>query len=405
MNFRIFYVASLSLFLLAPLARAQEKPAGEQPKITYDEHVKPILREHCFSCHNADGAKSGLVLDTYAKAMEGGSGGEVVLPGDVESSRLYALVSHAEEPFMPPKQDQLAAAKLDIIKKWIEGGALENSGSTVVIKKKKTFEFAGGGAGKPEVVAMPEGLWRQPVVYTQRAGAVTALASSPWAPVVAVAGQRQIVLYHSDTAACLGVLPFPEGIPHVLRFSQNGTLLLAGGGRGGHSGFVALYDVKSGRRITKIGDELDIVLAADINADHTLIALAGPQRVVRVYATATGELVHEIRKHTDWVYAVEFSPDGVLLATSDRAGGLFVWEAETAREYLNLRGHNGPVHDVAWRADSNVLASAGEDGTVKQWEMNDGNQIKSWGRSEEKMEGLRNTARAIETRCFCPPDN
>ena len=32
-----------------------------------------------------------------------------------------------------------------------------------------------------------------------------------------------------------------------------------------------LYDVKTGQRIAKIGDELDAVLAADVNASHTLV--------------------------------------------------------------------------------------------------------------------------------------
>ena len=128
----------------------------------------------------------------------------------------------------------------------------------------------------------------------------------------------------------------------------------------------------------EVGEELDVVLAADINEDHTRIALGGPGRVVRIYSTADGSLLHEIRKHTEWIYAVEFSPDGVLLATADRNGGLFVWEAETAREYQNLAGHKAGVTDVSWRPDSNVLASASEDGTIKLWEMEGGKEIKNW---------------------------
>ena len=207
---------------------------------------------------------------------------------------------------------------------------------------------------------------------------MTALAASPWAPLVAVAGQKQIVLYNSDTAQLLGVLPFPEGIAHVLKFSRSGSLLLAGGGVGGKAGVVVVYDVKTGKRVFEVGDELDVVLAADINEDHTRIALGGPGRVVRIYSTADGSLVHEIRKHTEWIYALEFSPDGVLLATADRNGGMFVWEAETAREYQNLAGHKGAITDVSWRIDSNVLASASEDGTIKLWEMDGGKEIKNW---------------------------
>ena len=57
-----------------------------------------------------------------------------------------------------------------------------------------------------------------------------AIASSPWAPVIALGGYRQVLLYHAQTLDPLGVLPFPEGTPYVLRFSRNGRLLLCGGG-------------------------------------------------------------------------------------------------------------------------------------------------------------------------------
>ncbi len=207
---------------------------------------------------------------------------------------------------------------------------------------------------------------------------MTALDCSPWAPLAAVAGQQQISLYHTDSGALLGVLPFPEGIPHILKFSRSGTLLLAGGGVGAKLGTVVVFDLKTGKRVFEVGDELDVVLAADINEDHTRIALGGPGRVVRVYSTEDGSLLHEIRKHTEWIYALEFSPDGVLLATADRNGGLFVWEAETAREFQNLAGHKAGVTDISWRDDSNVLASASEDGTIKLWEIEGGKEIKSW---------------------------
>jgi len=59
------------------LAAADDPPK----KITFDDHVRPIFRESCFSCHNQDRAKGGLALDTYAATMEGGSGGEVLGAG------------------------------------------------------------------------------------------------------------------------------------------------------------------------------------------------------------------------------------------------------------------------------------------------------------------------------------
>src|SRR5262245_40922488 len=240
----VLFIGLMSLSASLALAKDAKPPAPAAPKITYDEHVRPIFREHCFSCHSADKQESGLQLDSYQKAMSGGSSGEVVLAGDLASSRLWALVSHAEEPKMPPKQDKLAAAKLDLISKWIEQGAPENPGSKVTIKKSALAAVSASTTGKPEgPIAMPEGLLKQPVLYTKRPGQVTALASSPWAPLVAIAGQKQVSLYHAGSGELLGILPFPEGIPHVIRFSRSGSVLLAAGGRGGQSGCVVLYDV------------------------------------------------------------------------------------------------------------------------------------------------------------------
>ena len=144
-------------------------------------------------------------------------------------------------------------------------------------------------------------------------------------------------------------------MPHVLKFSRNGSLLLAGGGRGGKSGRVVVWSVTTGERVIEVGDETDAVLAADISPDQTQIALGGPSKVVRVYSTRTASCIHEIRKHTDWITALEFSPDGVLLATGDRNGGLFVWEAFTGREYFTLRGHTAAITELSWRLDGNVL--------------------------------------------------
>ncbi len=358
-------------------AGAQEPKPG-QP-ITYMDHVRPIFREHCFNCHNQNKATNDLALDSYERLRKGGASGEVITPGNPDDSYLWLLVNHESEPHMPPKTDKLPAAKLEIIRQWIAGGALRDSGSKVEAKPKPALSLAvSAGAARPAgPPILPEGLSRQPVVVTPRAAAVSALAASPWAPLVAVAGQRQIVLYHADNGQLLGVLPFPEGIPYVLRFSRSGALLLAGGGENARRGLVAVYDVKTGRRLFTVGDELDVVLAADISPDHTRVALGGPEKLVRVFNVADGTQLYEIRKHTDWIYAVEFSPDGILLATADRSGGLVVWEADTGREYQNLEGHKGGVTSISFRDDSNVLASGSEDGTVKLWNLEDGKVLKS----------------------------
>ncbi|MCA9074598.1 MAG: hypothetical protein KDA93_06160 [Planctomycetaceae bacterium] len=374
-----YFVTTCVIVLTACTSVTFADDAAE--KVTFQDHVLPIFRMRCGSCHNANDKKGGLVIDDYAALRTGGSSGEVVEPGDLEASYLWSLITHESEPAMPPGQPKLPEEELAVIQKWIVGGLLKDKGSKAEMPKKQNTiaKIEVSTERPPGPPPMPAQYLGEPQTITSTANAVTALATNPWSPLAAVSGFQQIALYDTRDRRLLGVLPFPEGQPHILKFSRNGALLLAGGGRGGASGKVIVFDVATGERRIEVGNEYDLVLGADLSPDQTMIALGGPKKMLRVYSTATGELLHEMKKHTDWITAVEFSPDGVLLASGDRANGLVVWEAFTGREYLVLNGHSGAINDLSWRPDSNVLGSCSADGTVRLWEMNNGGQIKNWG--------------------------
>jgi WD40 repeat protein len=352
-----------------------------KPKINYKDDVSTVFQTHCNACHNLDKKKGGLVLENYSSLMQGGGSGSVVEPGDPDNSRLFLVVNHDEEPSMPPNSSKIPDKDIALIRKWIEAGAPETSGSVVVMNEKPKLDFKLDPAamGKPQgEPAMPKGVPTEPVVVTDRPNAIFAMASSPWAPLVAIGQHHQIVLYNSKTQRLAAVFPFPEGTVASLKFSRDGEILLVGGGRGGQLGRAVGYSVKTGERLFEVGQEYDTVLSADLSPDRSLVALGGPSKVLRVYNTSDGSLVYENKKHTEWVTSVSFSPDGVLLASGDRNGGLVVWEALTGREFYDLRGHKGMITDLSWRPDSNVLASSSEDNSIKLWEMQKGEQLKSW---------------------------
>ena len=156
--------------------------AGAQDKVTYQDHVRPILENRCLNCHNAEKKKGGLDLTTYGGAMAGGSGGVNLEPGDPANSQFFKCITHAAEPFMPPKSDKIPQTEVDVIAKWIAGGLLDTSSSSARVKKKAEFAMAAGGnAGKPDgPAAMPEHLLLEPVITATRPDAVTAMAHSPW---------------------------------------------------------------------------------------------------------------------------------------------------------------------------------------------------------------------------------
>ena len=351
---------------------------AQESKTNFDDHVKSIFRQRCGSCHGPDSKNGDLDVTNYTALMQGGSSGTVIEPGDPDGSYLYSLVTHEDEPVMPPG-GKIPDTELAVIRKWLEMGALENAGSKAVISKKPTAAAMGENPlVRPDVVALFPRTPLEPVQHTPHGPVVASMTTSPWAPLLAVAGKNQVLLYDTSTLQLTGVLPFPEGSVNVVRFSRSGAVLLAAGGRAGHSGVAVLWDVATGERIQTIGDELDEVLAADISPDHSMVALGGSGRVVNIYSTDTGELKNAIVKHTDWVTSLAFSTDGVLLATGDRNGGLHVWESLTSRAYLTLKGHSDGINSIAWRADSNIIASGSKDATIKGWELNNGALLKSW---------------------------
>lgn len=345
--------------------------------VTFEKDVKPIFREHCAGCHNQDDAASDFAADGFDAILAGGAGGEVVAPGDLDGSRLWRLITHAEQPAMPPGGDKLPDDQLAIIRAWIEGGLLKDDKSKPIASKKAAIAVVDiGDLGKPVgEPAMPKEWYREPVITSDAVGPVESLAASSWAPAAAVPWQRQVALYHTETNDLLGVTPYLEGAPHVVRFSRDGSLLLVAGGREGALGTAAVIDVVSGARLATVGDELDTVLAADISPDNQLVAIGGPKKKVRVYRVADGSLAYTCEKHTDWVTAISFSPDNKLLATGDRSAGLRLWQAEAGHERGDLRGHTLAITSLAWRPG--VLASASEDGSVRWWN-SEGGQVKSF---------------------------
>jgi Planctomycete cytochrome C/WD domain, G-beta repeat len=349
-----------------------------QEKVSYDDHILPIFEQSCLNCHNPDKTKGGLDLSNYAGAIKGGSSGKIVEPGDT-SSTLVNCVKQTAEPKMPPEGEKLSSAQIALIEKWIVDGLLENKTSSARKPSKPKFETSVGSdpATKPEgPPPMPQQLLLEPPVITGSASAVHAIAASPWAPLLAVTGQRQILLHHTETLELIGILPFPEGDPISLAFTPDARYLIVGGGIPGKSGITVTFDVTTGSRTVSAAKEFDSILAADIRPTFDIVASGGPSKLLKLWDTRTGQPLHSIKKHTDWITSLDISPDGILLASGDRNGGVWVWESESANEFHTLRGHQAGITALSFRADSNILGSASEDGSVRFWEMNNGGEVK-----------------------------
>lgn len=356
------------LFVLSAKVAFAEPPAN--PPVTFENDVKPILRKHCVACHNEERPRGDLDLTSFTGLMTGGVSGKVVLSGKPEESLLYTLAAHLDDPKMPPNKPKIPQREIDILARWIEGGLLEKASAPPAKLSGKTSPTLDANVSETGGLTRP--------IPLPRLTPITALATSPNAPLAAIPGLKQVLLLDLIESKRLGALPFPEGEIQAIRFSGDGQWLFVAGGIGGQSGAVVGFEVGSWKRIFTWNDENDAILTLDIAPDRSAIAMGGPTRVVKVISVPDGKVLHTHRKNTDWVTAVTYSPDGLLLAAGDRFGGLYVWEAKSGKEFWNLRGHTKAITGLVWQADSDRLISASEDGTVRIWDMHSGQEIECW---------------------------
>ena len=102
-------------------ASADADPA---PRVDYQRQVRPILKEHCESCHGPALRTSGLRLDRRRDALRGGYNGPAIRPHDAAASPLLQRVSASRDGFrMPPTGERLTVKDLNTLRSWIDQGA------------------------------------------------------------------------------------------------------------------------------------------------------------------------------------------------------------------------------------------------------------------------------------------
>lgn len=111
----------LALFCLltVPASLRADEP------VDYLRDIKPILQSRCYSCHGALKQKGSLRVDTAALLKKGGDSGEGVVPGKSAESVLIDAVTGANGlTRMPAEGEPLKPEQIDLLKKWIDQGAV-----------------------------------------------------------------------------------------------------------------------------------------------------------------------------------------------------------------------------------------------------------------------------------------
>jgi len=103
---------------------SEDNRAAERAKSDhFEKRVRPLLLAKCVECHGPDEQEAGLRLDSGKGLFQGGDSGRVVIPGELDKSRLIQVVRGTGDVTMPP-ETKLKRAEIAALEKWVEDGAL-----------------------------------------------------------------------------------------------------------------------------------------------------------------------------------------------------------------------------------------------------------------------------------------
>ncbi len=313
--------------------------------VDFAKEIHPILKKNCLACHNTTKAKADLILENREAMLKGGETGPSIVPGDAEASLLFTTAAHTEEPTMPPKKNKSKArklnpAELELVKKWINEGAI---GGTVFTEAPKN--------------------WR-PLVGKDLP--IYAVATSPDSRYTVIAKGSRILVYDllmQETAATLTDPALKGAIAHsdaVQSIAVKADLEIASGGYRVVKRWSASLPVPiTFTQTLPAGSD-----AIALSPDKKTIALGSTDGTIRLYQIdkPTANAV-SIKDHTGKINGFAFTADGksLISASADKSLRLRTLAAPTKSKKLALPF---PPNDVAIAGAAQVILIAGIDNNI-----------------------------------------
>ncbi|KAL0959201.1 hypothetical protein HGRIS_014480 [Hohenbuehelia grisea] len=190
-------------------------------------------------------------------------------------------------------------------------------------------------------------------------------------------------------------------------FSMDGAQIAVGLREYAHYGSIAVFEVKTGRRMAELavhdfqvtshmllasyrarcgrregwnGDGHNLEFSSvSISSDGQRIAAASNDARIRIWDVTTSSVVCVMHGSDEPITCLTFSPDGVYIASGSdasdavsfrSAGTIRIWNASTGQQVGKpVQGHESYVHSIVFSPDGSRLASGSGDGTVRIWRL------------------------------------
>lgn len=330
-----------SLAIFAGLLSLTTVAVSAQDSPSYRNQAAPILQKYCGACHNSATSEGGLSLLSAAAIQKGSTDGPVISMEKPAESRLLQVIESTGDDHMPPQDEpQPSQEDIAVLKAWILAGA----------------KFDGVGSTRLLVPKLPPA--------RGSSSPVLSLAARNDGTHIAVGTTGQIQLLPTDKFPSI---PFDGKITDI-RFSPTGQLIVATGVPG-LTGRAMLFESESGKFVREFGGHEDLIYAATLSPDGSLVATAGYDRKIILHNFQDGSLVRELAGHNGAIFDLAFSPDGSLLASASADATVKVWNVATGERFDTLSQPLSEQYTVLFSPDGQFLYASGADSRIRKWKV------------------------------------
>jgi WD40 repeat protein/mono/diheme cytochrome c family protein len=354
-RFSHFSLALACAVLLPSAALAvKEEPEDPSKPVSYFKKVRPIFQAQCQGCHQPAKAKGGYVMTDFAKLLRGGESadkGELsVIPGNPDNSLLVKDITPMNgEAEMPKKKPPLAEKEIALIRRWVAEGAIDDTPANA----------------RQHIDA------EHPPVY-QRPPLVTSLDVSPDGSLLAVAGFHEILLWKPDGSELVGRLIGLSERIQTVRFSPDGKLLAASGGRPAQMGEIQVWEVEARKLKLSVPFGFDTLYGVNWSPDGKLLSFGCPDNALRAIDANTGEQVLQQNSHSDWVLGTAFTKGSDKLVSIGRDMSMKLTDVASQRFIDNISSITpgalrGGLHSVARHPERDEFLVGGSDGVPQAY--------------------------------------
>ncbi|MCB1098877.1 MAG: DUF1549 domain-containing protein, partial [Verrucomicrobiae bacterium] len=130
--FHLCLASSLALASIVCTTQSRAEPAVGLPTDSqiefFESRVRPVLSEHCYSCHSEKAAhagklKGGLRVDHLSGLLKGGDSGPSIVPGDPGESLLVEAIGYSNDDTAMPPKGKLPDDAISTLTEWVSMGA------------------------------------------------------------------------------------------------------------------------------------------------------------------------------------------------------------------------------------------------------------------------------------------